>query len=163
MIAYQSLKYDPTSKAQNIVLALYRQQEDAKKLLEASPLHLEMGTWGVREAPKMGLDGHTSANDPSSDHSPASRFFSITVDRAGTNFHAYYERQPYSGPFELDRDSAMYADLESRVPVQAMADCQFDKPEVLLRLKMKRLETEQWEKRGASRQNLWEIWKGQRV
>lgn len=82
------------------------------------------------------------------------RAFDIWIERSSTNFHARQQRQAYSGPFVLDRGTAMYEDLKRRVPVPALADLRVDRGAVPLRLRRKDGE-ERW-RRG---QSLWEMWK----
>ena len=164
LVTYHFLRFDPTSRAQNTVIALYKDQTEAERLLAASPLQLEMGTWGVREASRL-PNGHPVPSAPAEvsgglvSASPASKEYLVVVERSIANLFAQQQRQHYSAAFEPDQNSIMYEDLASRVPIPAMADCQLEKGEVPLRVRIKRLEAEQTEMRGAFRESLWQTWK----
>ena len=62
----------------------------------------------------------------------------LTVERSVLDHYAYIQRQHYYGGFKLDLSGMMGEDLEGRVPVAGMADCQLGKPEVPLRVRLKR-------------------------
>ena len=62
----------------------------------------------------------------------------LTIERSVLDHHAYIQRQHYYGGFKLDLSGMMGEDLEGRVPVAGMADCQLGKPEVPLRVRLKR-------------------------
>ena len=153
------MKYDPVLKAGNTALALYKDGEEAKKLLEASPLRLEMGNGGVREVVRKKGDGLNDSRDVEEEGSCSVRETELRVEPSRLNHQAYIQRQHYYGYFEPETTSAMYLDLERRVPVVGMADCRIDKEEPELRLRQRRMAREQKEKRGRWRQSLGDLWR----
>ena len=62
----------------------------------------------------------------------------LAIERSVLDHHAYIQRQHYYGGFKLDLSGMMGEDLEGRVPVAGMADCQLGKAEVPLRMRLKR-------------------------
>lgn len=93
----------------------------------------------------------TQSIPSTSSHTP--REFQLTIERSTIQHQLYIQRQHYYGGFKLDLNSLMGEDLEGRVPVAGMADCQLDKPEVPLRVRMKtwRQQDDKW-----SLRSLWE-------
>lgn len=83
------------------------------------------------------------------------REFHLTIERSFLNHHAYIQRQHYYAGFELGLKGLMGDDLGTRVPVAGMADCQLGKPEVSLRVRMKRQQDENKED-VMSLRSLWE-------
>ena len=169
VVVYQSLRYDPTSRARNAVLVMYREQAGADKLHNASPLSLEVAGTGAPQLDPDEVDAHDDfAEHPQSagedgNHQPAgqpvAKNFHIRVDHSLMNFHAYFQRQHYANSFVPDTATAMYDDLCDRVPLPAMADCQLDNGDVPLRLRIKRLEQQKRDKRGSFRVPLTEVWR----
>ena len=78
------------------------------------------------------------------------------IERSGLNHQLYIKRQHYYGRFQLDLDSMMGLDLEGRVPVAAMADCQLGKREVQLRIRLKQRQEEEDKRGWKSLGSLWE-------
>ena len=58
--------------------------------------------------------------------------FRLRISRSHANHQAYVERQGYYGGFNVDASTIMAGDLQDRVPLEGMADCQLKKPEVAL-------------------------------
>lgn len=84
---------------------------------------------------------------------PEFRKFQLKISRSYTNHHEYIERQGYYGGFNVDTSSIMAEDLQNRVPLEGMADCQLKKPEVALWVKdMKK------DKLGKQRPTLRQMW-----
>ena len=151
IVLYQYLKYDPLAQSENIALALYRDEAEAEKLLAASPVRLEVSAEGARPVPQQ--DGETVTGG---------HVFDIWIERSSTSFHARQLRQADSGPYTLDRSTAMFEDLKRRVPIPALGDLRFDKGAVPLRLRRKEggegMAQERWNK-GHS---LWDMWRQKR-
>lgn len=80
--------------------------------------------------------------------------FHLTIDRSVLNHQAYIQRQHYYGGFRLDNKTIMAEDLEARVPMKGLMDCQIDKGEVPLRVRQKREHA-----RGKQRKTLGEVWR----
>ena len=95
-------------------------------------------------------------NSPSSYTEEGSKEFNLTITRSVLNHQAYIQRQHYYGGFHLDKLNAMAEDLEPRVPVKGMIDCQLTKGEAPLRLRLKRRENQ--EKDGIAKKSLRELW-----
>ena len=164
IVVYQSLKYDPSSRARNAALVMFREAADADKLCEANPLRIQLSSSGARElgegeSSSLERDeGHIGEVDTLAD--PTTKDFHIRVDQSQMNFHSYFQRQHYAGSFDPEKNiSAMYLDLQGRVPVSSMADCQLDKGEVPLRMRTRRLEQQKVDKRGVFREPLEEMWR----
>ena len=83
-----------------------------------------------------------------------SRELHMRVEASATNHHAQLQRQYYHGSFEPEKNTVMFADLVDRVPVVGMADYQIEKGELPLRIRQKRMEKEERERRGAWRESL---------
>lgn len=66
---------------------------------------------------------------------PEFREFQLKISRSHTNHQAYIERQGYYGGFNMDMSTIMAEDLQDRVPLEGMADCQLKKPGVALWVK----------------------------
>ena len=93
---------------------------------------------------------------PSSNFKESSKEFNLTITRSVLNHQAYIQRQHYYGGFHLDKLNPMAEDLEPRVPVKGMIDCQLTKGEAPLRLRLKRKENQ--EKERITRKSLKELW-----
>ena len=78
------------------------------------------------------------------------------IERSGLIHQLYIKRQHYYGGFRLDLNSMMGLDLEGRVPVAAMADCQLGKREVQLRIRLKQRQEEEDKRGWKSLGSLWE-------
>lgn len=63
---------------------------------------------------------------------PEFRAFCLKISRSLLDHQAYIERQGYYGRFNVDKMSMMAEDLQDRVPLEGMMDCQLRKPEVPL-------------------------------
>lgn len=84
---------------------------------------------------------------------PEFRKFQLKISRSYTNHQAYIERQGYYGGFNVDTSTIMADDLQERVPLEGMADCQLKKPEVALWVKdMKK------DRLGKKRSTLRQMW-----
>lgn len=99
-------------------------------------------------------DPHSSIQHASTS-SPTPREFHLVIERSALNHQFYIQRQHYYGGFRLDLNSTMGLDLEGRVPVAGMADCQLGKSEVPLRYRMKQRQEED-ERDLISLGSLWE-------
>lgn len=66
---------------------------------------------------------------------PEFREFQLKISPSYTTHGAYIERQGYYGGFNVDTSTIMAEDLQDRVPLEGMADCQLQKPEVALWVK----------------------------
>ncbi len=85
---------------------------------------------------------------------PEFREFELRISHSQSSHHAYIERQGYYGGFNLDKNSIMAEDLDGRVPLEGMLDCQISKPEVplwVMSMKKDRLR-----KKRASLRQMWE-------
>lgn len=71
---------------------------------------------------------------------PQYRDTELKITPSSTNHQAYIERQGYYGPFIANKKSIMAQDLEGRVPLDGLLDCQLSKTEVPLRTRIKRTE-----------------------
>ncbi|KAG8533780.1 uncharacterized protein KY384_001521 [Bacidia gigantensis] len=155
VVMYQHLKHDPAIKAANSALALYREKAEAASLISASPIRLEMGSWGVQQLKREESDAADAKEDEGSAVSATSkRGFHITVEPTKMNFQTLIQRQQYYSSFELDKTDIVFQDLCKRVPVVGMADCQLDRGEVPLRLRVKKLEKERLDNKGPWREPL---------
>ena len=65
------------------------------------------------------------------------REFELHVTPSNMNHQAYIERQGYYGPFTPNRKTIMAEDLDGRVPLEGLIDCQVGKAEVPLRIRIK--------------------------
>ena len=80
--------------------------------------------------------------------------FELTVVKSILNHQAYIERQAYYAGFNPDTRTIMAEDLKGRVPLEGLLDCSLNKPDVPLRVRLRRKETarspisltELWEK-----------------
>lgn len=68
------------------------------------------------------------------------RDFELKITLSNMNHQAYIERQGYYGPFMTNKKTVMAQDLDGRVPLQGLLDCHMGKPEVPLRIRIKRTE-----------------------
>ena len=91
---------------------------------------------------------------------PEFREFQLKISRSHHNHRAYIERQGYYGGFNPDRMSIMAEDLQNRVPMEAMVDCQLNKPEVPLWVK--EMKADRVAKKRASLRQMWEEGKRER-
>ncbi|KAL8764097.1 MAG: hypothetical protein Q9184_000239 [Pyrenodesmia sp. 2 TL-2023] len=82
------------------------------------------------------------------------REFELTVQKSIFNHQAYIERQAYYAGFNPDMRTIMAEDLKGRAPSEGYLDCNLNKPDVPLRIRLRRKETprqrvdlmEMWEK-----------------
>lgn len=70
--------------------------------------------------------------------SPSPQAFELTVSPSLLNHQSYIERQGYFGPFSVDKKHVMADDLEKRVPLEGLIDCQLLKQPAPLRMRLKR-------------------------
>ncbi|MCJ1454132.1 hypothetical protein MMC28_004482 [Mycoblastus sanguinarius] len=80
--------------------------------------------------------------NPQQTYSPSQphREFYLTITRSSLNHQDYIQRQHYYSGFKLDMNTIMGQDLEGRIPVEGMADCQLGRGVTPLRMRMKRRE-----------------------
>ena len=158
VLMYQHLKYDPATRAANTVLALYNQNAEAERLIQASPVTLEIRREGWIQV-SQGIDGNSkNGNDDRSEKLASVKVFHLRAQTSTLNHQAQIQRQYYYSYFEPDTSNLMSSDLVSRVPVPGMADCQIERAEVPFRIRMKRTRREQIEKRGQWRESLSSLW-----
>ncbi|KAL8944118.1 MAG: hypothetical protein Q9211_000709 [Gyalolechia sp. 1 TL-2023] len=67
--------------------------------------------------------------------------FELTVFQSILNHQAHIERQAYYAGFNPDMKTIMAEDLKGRVPMDGLLDCSLNKPEVPLRVRLRRKET----------------------
>lgn len=72
--------------------------------------------------------------------SPPIREFQLTVAKSIFNHQAYIERQAYYAGFNPDMRTIMADDLRGRVPLEGHLDCSLNKPDVPLRIRLRRKE-----------------------
>ncbi|KAI4199450.1 MAG: hypothetical protein LQ348_001889 [Seirophora lacunosa] len=72
--------------------------------------------------------------------SPPIREFQLTVAKSIFNHQAYIERQAYYAGFNPDMKTIMAEDLKGRVPLEGHRDCSLNKPDVPLRIRLRRKE-----------------------
>lgn len=85
---------------------------------------------------------------------PPVREFELSVEQSIFNHQAYIERQNYYAGFNPDPKTIMAEDLKGRVPLEGYLDCSLKKPDVPLRIRLRRQEAamphvslmELWEK-----------------
>lgn len=140
LVTYQYLRYHPAIKAPNLAIAVYKEQHEAKKLIEASPLRLAI--------PRLSQQSKLYPDQE----------ICVRIQPSYLNHQSLIQRQHYYSSFEPDRYNIAFADLEKKVPMLGMADCQTQKKEVHLRLRMRRAEKEQREKRGQWKESLAQLW-----
>lgn len=68
------------------------------------------------------------------------REFELKITPSNTNHQAYIERQGYYGPFTPKKKTLMAEDLEGRVPLDGLADCDISKLETPLRTRIRWME-----------------------
>lgn len=68
------------------------------------------------------------------------REFELTVVQSILNHQAHIERQAYYAGFNPDMKTIMAEDLKGRVPMAGLLDCNLNKPEVPLRVRLRRKE-----------------------
>ncbi|KAL8939982.1 MAG: hypothetical protein Q9216_003059 [Gyalolechia sp. 2 TL-2023] len=66
--------------------------------------------------------------------------FELTVVQSILNHQAHMERQAYYAGFNPDMKTIMAEDLKGRVPMDGLLDCSLNKPEVPLRVRLRRKE-----------------------
>ncbi|KAL8957996.1 MAG: hypothetical protein Q9193_004862 [Seirophora villosa] len=89
--------------------------------------------------------------------SPPIREFQLTVAKSIFNHQAYIERQAYYAGFNPDMKTIMAEDLKGRVPLEGHRDCSLNKPDVPLRIRLRRKE------KAKPQLSLMELWeKGKR-
>ncbi|KAL8839382.1 MAG: hypothetical protein Q9170_001776 [Blastenia crenularia] len=71
----------------------------------------------------------------------SSKEFRLEVAKSIHNHQAYIERQAYYAGFNPDTKTVMAEDLKGRVPLQGFLDCSLNKPDVPLRVRLRRKET----------------------
>lgn len=89
------------------------------------------------------------------------REFHLTISQSTFNHEGYIERQGYYGGFNPDTSTMMAEDLEGRVPLEGMVDCQIRKEEVPSRI-MARWR-EKAEQKKVTLRELWEEGKTERM
>lgn len=85
---------------------------------------------------------------------PEFRRFQLRISRSHRNHRDYIERQGYYGAFNPNKLTIMAEDLQGRVPVEAMIDCQLSKPEVPLWVK--NMKNDRVTRKRLSLRQLWE-------
>ncbi|CAO1605444.1 hypothetical protein XANCAGTX0491_008962 [Xanthoria calcicola] len=78
--------------------------------------------------------------------------FQLTVEKSFFNHQAYIERQAYYAGFNPDMKTIMAEDLKDRVPLEGFLDCDLNKGDVPLRIRLKKKE------RNRSKASLKELW-----
>ncbi|KAI4192773.1 MAG: hypothetical protein LQ346_004168 [Caloplaca aetnensis] len=102
-----------------------------------------------RERPPSG-----TSRKPQEPLPPPEREFELTVQKSIFNHQAYIERQAYYAGFNPDMRTIMAEDLKGRAPSEGYLDCSLNKPDVPLRIRLRRKEMpkqkvdlmEMWEK-----------------
>ncbi|KAL6713965.1 hypothetical protein ACLMJK_008459 [Lecanora helva] len=98
-----------------------------------------------------------SPNSTTSDSlKEGSKEFSLSITQSILNHQAYIKRQHYYGGFQLHMMNTMAEDLEARVPVKGMVDCQLGKGELPYKLRRKKIES--GENGESARKPLRELW-----
>ncbi|KAL8948637.1 MAG: hypothetical protein Q9222_005188 [Ikaeria aurantiellina] len=77
-------------------------------------------------------------NHKQQDPPPSIRQFQLTVAKSVFNHQAYIERQAYYAGFNPDMKTIMAEDLKDRVPMEGLVDCNINKGDVPLRLRLRR-------------------------
>lgn len=72
---------------------------------------------------------------------PPIKEFELNVMKSILNHQAYIERQAYYAGFNPDMRTIMAEDLKGRVPLEGLLDCSLTKPDVPLRVRLRRKET----------------------
>ncbi|KAL8850613.1 MAG: hypothetical protein Q9221_004483 [Calogaya cf. arnoldii] len=85
--------------------------------------------------------------------------FQLTVVSSVFNHQAYIERQAYYAGFNPDTKTIMAEDLKDRVPLEGFLDCDLNKRDVPLRIRLKRKEQNRSQ---VSLKELWETGKIER-
>ncbi|KAL8673796.1 MAG: hypothetical protein Q9168_001808 [Polycauliona sp. 1 TL-2023] len=85
--------------------------------------------------------------------------FQLTVVKSFFNHQAYIERQAYYAGFNPDTKTIMAEDLKDRVPLEGFLDCNLQKGDVPLRIRLKKKESN---RSRASLKELWETGKLER-
>lgn len=117
------------------------------KTFTPNPTPLKASSADLPNPPASTQEASISSDNP--------REFQLTIERSVLNHHVSIQREHYYDGFQLDLGSAMGDDLEGRVPVAGLADCQLDKPQVPLRVRLRR--RQEADKRGwMSLGRLWE-------
>lgn len=103
----------------------------------------------TRKHPPSRMIGQNEETSP-----PPEREFELTVQKSIFNHQAYIERQAYYAGFNPDMRTIMAEDLKGRAPSEGYLDCNLNKPDVPLRIRLRRKEMprqrvdlmEMWEK-----------------
>ncbi|KAL8713377.1 MAG: hypothetical protein Q9220_002576 [cf. Caloplaca sp. 1 TL-2023] len=90
------------------------------------------------------------------DPPPTNRQLQLTVAKSVFNHQAYIERQAYYAGFNPDMKTIMAEDLKDRVPMEGLVDCNINKGDIPLRLRLKRKGQDR------SRVSLKEMWENGR-
>ena len=90
--------------------------------------------------PEVQSTASSKENEKSQAGNVQYRDFELKITQSDTNHQAYIERQGYYGPFTPDKKTIMAKDLMGRVPLEGLLDCDITKPEVPLRMRIKRTE-----------------------
>lgn len=90
---------------------------------------------------------------------PPVREFELTIAKSIFNHEAYIERQAYYAGFNPDMRTIMSEDLRGRAPLEGHLDCSLKKPDVPLRIRLRRQETARPQ---VSLMELWERGKRER-
>ncbi|MCJ1471182.1 hypothetical protein MMC07_009830, partial [Pseudocyphellaria aurata] len=85
---------------------------------------------------------------------PEFRKFHLKISRSYTDHESYIERQGYYGGFNVDTSTIMAEDLQDRVPMEGMADCQLKKPAVSSWVKD--MKKDRLEKNRSTLRQMWE-------
>ncbi|KAL9021983.1 MAG: hypothetical protein Q9185_000854 [Variospora sp. 1 TL-2023] len=83
---------------------------------------------------------HSKEQNEKEQPSPPIREFQLTVAKSIFNHQAYIERQAYYAGFNPDMRTIMADDLRGRVPLEGHLDCSLNKPDVPLRIRLRRKE-----------------------
>ncbi len=130
-------------------------QAAASPFPSQSPKTFTSNPTPLKASSSADLPDPPSSTQQTSKSSSTPREFHLVIERSALNHQFYIQRQHYYGGFRIDLNSTMGLDLEGRVPVAGMADCQLGKSEVPLRYRMKQRQEE--DKRGSmSLGSLWE-------
>ncbi|MCJ1309475.1 hypothetical protein MMC25_003135 [Agyrium rufum] len=161
---YRHLQHEPNRPAPNTVLAIYRNLEDAQKLIRANPIRFRAGrpdlqlseyghASGVADSnPQPSSFDDEQANFDTSDvygmtsSSPtipstekstdaADHEILLKISASEIDHEAFIRRQPYYGQWRMAQ-SVITDDLAQRVPVKGFAEVSFAKPEKELRLRL---------------------------
>lgn len=106
-----------------------------KKRVKSAQRFVEDLTAALKSSiPKQGNGGNEKVPAPI-------REFELTVAQSILNHQAHIERQAYYAGFNPDMKTIMAEDLKGRVPMAGLLDCSLNKPEVPLRVRLRRKES----------------------